>query len=104
MTPGECATIYSSLLVGADPNRPLEQEPFCIIFSSLAEAEADAHHQVALLPTLCCRIYDHHGFGQQPMREIWGAQYKAEAGLSARFRRGWGSGLLVGGVALTIVD
>jgi hypothetical protein len=104
MTPGECATIYSSLLVGADPNRPLETEPFCIVFSSLAEAEADAHHQVALLPTLCCRIYDHQGFSQQPMREICGAQYKGEAALSPRFRRGWGSGLLVGGIALTIVD
>jgi hypothetical protein len=104
MTPGECATIYSSLLVGADPNGPLKREPFCLVFSSLADAEADAQRQVALLPTVRCRIYDHQGFSQKPLREICGAQYKGEADFSPRFRRGWGSGLLFGGLALTIVD
>jgi hypothetical protein len=104
MTPGECATIYSSLLVGADPDRPLEKEPLCLVFNSLAEAEADAYRQVTLLPTLRCRIYDHQGLSQKPMREICGAQYKGEADFSPRFRRGWGSGLLIGGIALTVVD
>ena len=65
MAAGEYATLYSSLKVGADPNRPLEDRPFCTVFCTLAEAEADAHRQVALLPTLRCRIYD-HGLGRQP--------------------------------------
>jgi hypothetical protein len=104
MVPGEYATLYSSLQVGSDPNRPLEDGPFCAIFSSLADAEEDAQRQVALLSTLCCRIYDHHGLGRQPIREVHGKEYKEEDSLSGRFRRGWGYGLLAGGVALTIVD
>jgi hypothetical protein len=104
MVPGEYATLYSSLQVGADPNRPREDGPFCTVFSSLTEAEGDAHHQVALLPTLCCRIYDHHGLGRQPIREICGSQYKGEDGFSAAFRRWLGSGLLLGGTVLAIVD
>ena len=104
MVPGEYATLYSSLQVGSDPNRPIEDGPFCTVFNSLAEAEEDAQRQIALLPTLCCRIYDHHGLGRQPIREICGKEYKGEDSLSGRFRRGWGYGLLAGGVALTIVD
>ena len=42
MVPGEYATLYSSLQVGSDPNRPIEDGPFCTVFSSLAEAEEDA--------------------------------------------------------------
>ena len=76
MVPGEYATLYSSLQVGSDPNRPIEDGPFCTVFSSLAEAEEDARRQVALLPTLACRIYDHHGLGRQPIREICGKEYK----------------------------
>ena len=43
MAAGEYATLYSSLKVGTDPNRPLEDRPFCTVFCTLAEAEADAH-------------------------------------------------------------
>jgi hypothetical protein len=104
MAPGEYATLYSNLQVGSDPNRPTEDGPFCPVFSSLEEAEQDAQRQVVLLPALCCRIYDHHGLGRQPIREICGKEYKGEESLSGRFRRGWGYSLLAGGVVLTIVD
>src|SRR6202012_2680172 len=101
MIPGEYATLYSSLQVGSDPNRPLEDGPFCTVFSSLAEAEEDAQLQVTLLSTVFCRVYAHHGLGRQPIREVRGKDYKEEDSLSGRFRRGWGYGLFAGGVVLT---
>jgi hypothetical protein len=104
MAPGEYAILYSSLRLGSDQNSPPANGPFCTIFGTLTEAEEDANHQVALLPTLRCRIYDHHGLGRQPIREISGNQYKGEEAFSAGFRRWLGSGLLLGGVALVIVD
>ncbi len=104
MVLGEYATLYSSLRLGSGRNSAPMEGPFCVIFSTLAEAEEDANHRVILLPTLCCRIYDHHGLGRQPLREICGSQYKGKGDFSPRFRRGWGFGLFLGGIALTIVD
>jgi hypothetical protein len=40
------------------------------VFSTLADAEEYAAQQVALWPSLGCRICDHHGLGRQPIREI----------------------------------
>jgi hypothetical protein len=103
MTPGEYAVLYS----GAQPD---DQDTFppggpsCTVFPSLAEAEEHAAQQVALVPTLRCRIYDHHGLGHNPIREIRGSQYKGDSEISARFRRWFGSCLFLTGIALVILD
>jgi hypothetical protein len=105
MKPGEYAILYSSLPLGCDPeNRAATRELFCSVFSSLANAEEYAEQQVYLLPTLGCRIYDHHGLGRQPIREIRGIEYKGEEEISPRFRRWWGYGLFFVGGALLVVD
>jgi hypothetical protein len=105
MKPGEYAILYSSLRLGSDAdNSGAIREPFCSVFSTLTDAEEYAAQQVALLPTLGCRIYDHHGLGRQPIREIRGTEYKGEEEISPRFRRWWGYGLFFGGVLLFAVD
>ncbi|MDT7811904.1 MAG: hypothetical protein QOJ42_1820 [Acidobacteriaceae bacterium] len=105
MKPGEYAILYSSLRLGSDPeNCEAMREPFCSVFSTLADAEEYAAQQVALLPTLGCRIYDHNGLGRQPIREIRGIEYKGEEEISPRFRRWWGYGLFLGGMVLLVVD
>jgi hypothetical protein len=76
----------------------------CTVFESLAEAERFAREQVALHPQLRCRIYDHHGFGSQPVREVRGAEHKGESEISARFRRWGGMLLFFGGLLLMAVD
>jgi hypothetical protein len=103
MKPGEYAILYSSLRLASE-NSAAMREPFCSVFSTLADAEEYASQQVALLPTLSCRIYDHHGLGRPPIREIRGSQYKGEAEMSPRFRRWWGYGLFLGGLVLLVVD
>jgi hypothetical protein len=103
MKPGEYAILYSSLRLASE-NSAAMREPFCSVFSTLADAEEYATQQVALLPTLSCRIYDHHGLGRPPIREIRGSQYKGEAEMSPRFRRWWGYGLFLGGLVLLVVD
>ena len=72
--------------------------------AALAKAEEYATQQVALIPTLRCRIYDHQGLAVQPIREIRGTHYKAESEISARFRRWAGSILFFGGLALIVFD
>src|SRR5580704_16347550 len=105
MQPGEYAILYSSLRLASDAeNSAAIREPFCSVFSTLTDAEEYAAQQVALLPTLRCRIYDHHGLGRQPIREIRGIGYKGEAEISPRFRRWLGYGLFFGGVMLFAVD
>jgi hypothetical protein len=105
MKPGEYAILYSSLRLGSDAeNSAAMREPFCSVFSTLADAEEYAAQQVALLPTLGCRIYDHTGLGRQPIREIRGVEYKGEEEISPRFRRWWGYGLFFGGMVLLVVD
>lgn len=76
----------------------------CTVFESLDEAERFAREQVALHPQLRCRIYDHHGFGAQPVREVRGAEHKGESEISARFRRWGGMVLFFGGLLLMVVD
>jgi hypothetical protein len=105
MKPGEYAILYSSLQLESDAqNNVAMREPFCNVFSTLADAEEYATQQVALLPTLGCRIYDHHGLGREPIREIRGSKYKGEKEMSPRFRRWWGYGLFLGGMVLLVVD
>jgi hypothetical protein len=105
MKPGEYAILYSSLRLGSDAeNGAAMREPFCSVFSTLADAEEYAAQQVALLPTLGCRIYDHNGLGRQPIRNIRGVEYKGEEEISPRFRRWWGYGLFFGGMVLLVVD
>jgi hypothetical protein len=104
MKPGEYAILYSSLRLASDAENSAMREPFCSVFSTLAEAEEYAAQQVALLPTLGCRIYDHHGLGRQPIREIRGTEYKGEEEMSPRFRRWWGYSLFFGGMVLLVVD
>jgi hypothetical protein len=104
MKPGEYAILYSSLRLASDAENSAVREPFCSVFSTLAEAEEYAAQQVALLPTLGCRIYDHHGLGRHPIREIRGTEYKGEEDISPRFRRWWGYSLFFGGMVLLVVD
>jgi hypothetical protein len=105
MKPGEYAILYSSLRLGSDPvHSAAIREPFCSVFSTQGDAEEYAAQQVALLPTLGCRIYDHDGLGRQPVREIRGVDYKGEEEITPRFRRGWGYSLFLGGMVLLVVD
>ena len=103
ITDGEFAVLYSGAPVypaaGIAPG-----QPFCDIFPSLATAERHAAEQIALHPTLRCRLYDHHGLGRPPLRELRGAQHKAESDIGPRFRRWVGSLLFFGGIALTAID
>ena len=105
MTSTEYAVLYSGQPI---PSHNLDGTPAtgptCTVFSTLAEAEEHATQQVALIPTLRCRIYDHQGLAVQPVREIRGSQYKGESEISARFRRWAGSILFFGGLALVALD
>ncbi|WP_255551174.1 hypothetical protein [Granulicella sp. dw_53] len=99
MAPGEYAVLYSGLPEGSSLD-----SISCTVFGSLAEAETYAKEQVGIYPGLRCRIYDHHGFGSQPVREIRGKEHKNESEISARLRRWAGTGLFVGGAVLIVVD
>jgi hypothetical protein len=105
MTSSEYAVLYSHQPVPSHHhNGTPAAGPTCTVFSTLAEAEVYATQQVALIPTLRCRIYDHQGLAVQPIREIRGTQYKGESEISARFRRWAGSILFFGGLALIVLD
>jgi len=105
MAPGEYAVLYSSnQLASSVPHANTGGDPFCTVFSALSEAEQHAIQQVTLLPTLRCRIYDHHGLGSQPIREIRGSEHKGESEISSRFRRWCGSILFFGGIGLIVLD
>ncbi len=93
--PGEYAIHYS---------HSKDAAPTCTIVASLAAAEQYAAEQVALDPTLRCRIYDHRGFVGAPIREVRGMQYVAPSDITPRFRRWAGSVLFFGGIILTIID
>jgi len=95
MAPGEYAIHYSHSKNAA---------PTCTIVASLADAEQYAAEQIALDPTLRCRIYDDRGFIGAPIRELRGKQYVAESDITPRFRRWAGSILFFGGIVLTIID
>src|SRR5260370_34336901 len=88
MAAGGYAVLYS----GSPPARPSQSNaaprggPFCAAFSTLDEAVGHATQQVALLPTLRCRVHDHHGLGREPVREIRGLQHKGEHYISRRVR------------------
>ncbi len=98
MAPGEYAVHYS--VNRNAPGMPLT----CTVFSSLAESEAHAKEQIAARPDLRCRIYDHHGFARQPIRELRGSSHKGDSEISPRFRRWGGSGLFFGGLILIVLD
>jgi hypothetical protein len=105
MSPTEYAVLYSHQPnPSGHPDVAPTAGPSCTIFSTLSEAEEYAAQQVALIPTLRCRIYDHHGLAVQPIREIRGSQHKGESEISARFRRRAGSILFFGGLALVVLD
>lgn len=106
MTSTEYAVLYSSIQPLPSDHRDgtPTSGPYCTVFSTLAEAEEYASQQVALIPTLRCRIYDHQGLAVQPVHEIRGNQYKGESEISARFRRWAGSILFFGGLALIVLD
>jgi hypothetical protein len=105
MTTTEYAVLYSGQPVPSPhPDGTPATAPTCTVFSTLAEAEEHAAQQVALTPSLRCRIYDHQGLAVQPIREIRGSQHKGESEISARFRRWAGSILFFGGLALVILD
>jgi hypothetical protein len=105
MSPSEYAVLYSSQPVPFPHHDGTPATgPTCTVFSTLAEAEEHAAQEVALIPTLRCRIYDHHGLAVQPVREIRGSHYKGESEISARFRRWAGSILFFGGLALVVLD
>jgi hypothetical protein len=106
MAAGEYAILYSGLRATTSSGHGEVglKEPFCTVFSTLAEAEAYATEQVSLTPTLRCRIYDHQGLGCEPVREIRGSKHKGESEISARFRRWGGFGLFFGGIALVVLD
>ncbi len=95
MAPGEYAIHYS---------HSKDAAPSCTVVASLAEAEQYAAEQIALDPTLRCRIYDHRGFIGAPIRELRGKQYVAPSDITPRFRRWAGSILFFGGLLLTIID
>ena len=92
MTPSEYAVLSST------------SGSSCTVFSNLADAEEYATQQVALTPSLRCRIYDHQGLAIQPIREIRGSEHKGDSEISARFRRWVGSILFFGGLALLLLD
>ena len=100
MTPGEFAVLFS----GEQP--PLASEsgnpfvPSCVVFPSLAEAEAYARAQIEGYPKLRCSIYDHHGLGQEPLTEIAGQEGRDRNEITAGFRRWVGGSLLLIGVIL----
>jgi len=79
-------------------------QPYCVLFPSLIAAEEFAAQQVALHPRLRCRVYDHHGLANPPLRELTGPQFKHESDLSPRLRRWIGSILLFGGMLLFAID
>lgn len=96
MLHGEYAVHYSLL-------RNTHAPPRCDVFHSLAAAEAHAAEAVAESPDLRCRIYDHQGFIGAPLREISGVRFRRND-MSPRLRRWLGSGLLLTGVVLVVVD
>jgi hypothetical protein len=106
MTSTEFAVLYSAIQPAPSDHRdsPSISGPYCTVFTTLAEAEEHAAQQVALRPTLRCRIYDHRGLAIQPIREIRGTQHKGDSEITARFRRWAGSILFFGGLALVILD
>jgi hypothetical protein len=106
MTSTEYAVLYSAIQPTPSNHQdsPSTNAPYCTVFSTLAEAEEHATQQVALIPTLRCRIYDHQGLAVQPIHEIRGTQHKGESEISARFRRWAGSLLFFGGLALIVLD
>src|SRR5437762_10735184 len=61
MSPSEFAVLYSHTHPSPSDHRETEPitGPVCTVFSTLAEAEEYATQQVALIPSLRCRIYDH---------------------------------------------
>jgi hypothetical protein len=102
MQPGEYAILYSSSQL-AGLSTP-SSEPICTVWSTLAEAEQHATEQVTRLPTLRCRVYDHHGLAREPLREIRGLQHKGESEITGRFRRWGGALFFLVGVVLIAFD
>jgi hypothetical protein len=96
MAPGEYAVLDSTFDAGVTP--------FCAVFPSRAEAIAYAKERVAGKRSIRCRVYDHHGFGNAPLKEFRGAEHKGESELTQRFRRVTGSILFFGGMGLTLWD
>ncbi len=107
MTVGEYAVLYRNLQPpreGGRADNPSGEGPVCDIFESLDAAVEYATRLVARFPKLRCEIYDHHGMGNDPVREIVGAEGAERNIISARFRRWGGGGLLIGGIALGIAE
>jgi hypothetical protein len=107
MSPGEYAVLYSNLqppLAGQQADSFSSTDPICVVFDSLGAAEEYATRQAAQFPKLRCRIYDHHGLGRSPVREIAGTEGAEKNQISARFRVWVGGGLLLTGIALGLAE
>jgi hypothetical protein len=106
MANGEFAVLYGGNPIPPppSPDDAPGNQPYCVLFPSLASAEDFAAQQVALHPSLRCRIYDHDGLANPPLRELTGAQFKHESDLSPRLRRWTGCILLFGGMVLFAID
>lgn len=111
MADGEFAVLYAGNPIPPPPspddigsNCVPAGTPYCLLFPLLNDAENFAAQQVRLCPHLRCRIYDHHGLANPPLREFTGAHFKHESDLSPRLRRWAGSILLFGGMLLFAVD
>lgn len=57
---GDCTPEGKPIMFSADSS--------CLIFDSLAEAEAYAAQKIAELPTVSCEIYDHEGKAKNPTK------------------------------------
>jgi hypothetical protein len=107
LSPGEYAVLYSNLqppLAGQQADSFSSTDPICVVFDSLGAAEEYATRQVAQFPKLRCRIYDHHGLGRSPVREIAGTEGADKNEISARFRVWVGGGLLLASIALGLAE
>jgi hypothetical protein len=78
--------------------------PYCLVFDSLNDAEQYSINEVAHRPKLRCRIYDDHGLGKPPVRDIRGSEFHDKADISPVFRRWGGGALLFGGLLLFCTD
>lgn len=106
MTDGEFALLYDGATLQPNPSHGdvSDNAHFCSVLSSLPAAERYAQRQLALHPTLRCRVYDHEGLGKPPLREFRGAAYKGESEITPRIRRWLGGSLFTAGVVLTLID
>jgi hypothetical protein len=77
-----------------------EEESFCLVFDSLAEAEAYCAAKVDEIPSLRCDIYDHLGKGKPPTLTYVNYAQLHAAKKTAR----WGWALIAASVPCFLLD